>query len=116
MDAIVAAVCSHDLISKMFRAPLHPLIRRKALALDCIDYQPHLFRHCSHEVRGDWDVALAAVKRDGGLLQYASDSLKQNRDLAIIALAHGGTLQDVASELQDDKALVLLAVTKTPAT
>ncbi len=59
----------------------------------------------------DRDVMLAAVKRDGMKLEYASDDLKRDRKVVLAAVrSDGGALKHAAAELQADMEVVLAAI------
>ena len=60
----------------------------------------------------DYDVMLAAVLRDGSLLEFASRMLRNDRDLVCAAVRHDGmALEFAAVSLQNDREVVWAAVT-----
>eukprot|EP00854_Cymbomonas_tetramitiformis_P019328 gene19328-23111_t len=64
----------------------------------------------------DRDVISAAVSTNGRLLRYASESLRDDRELALIAVANGDALSVLSERLRDDKEVVMRALTsKYPA-
>jgi Domain of unknown function (DUF4116) len=62
------------------------------------------------------DVMLAAVKDDGFAIQFASENLRDDRELAMIAISNKArSLEHLSPRLQNDKDVVLEAVKKNPA-
>eukprot|EP00971_Amphidinium_carterae_P326564 6457434-Amphidinium_carterae.1 len=63
------------------------------------------------ELKGDQDVVLAAVARDGMALQWAAEELKADRDIVLAAVAEDGrALRWAAELLKSSKDIVLVAV------
>ena len=58
----------------------------RRIAIESITMRPETFRVMSSELQGDIEVAMAAVKQDGRLLQYASEKLKNNKRIVLAAL------------------------------
>jgi Domain of unknown function (DUF4116) len=60
----------------------------------------------------DHDVMMAAVLRDGSLLEFASRMLRNDRDLVCAAVRHDGmALEFAGAELKNDREVVWAAVT-----
>ena len=63
------------------------------------------------EIRGDKDVVLAAVHRDGHALRWSSQELRRDKEVVLEALQQTPwALQHAAPELQSDKEVVMTAV------
>ena len=69
--------------------------------------------HAALELKGDREIVLASIGKDGRALQFASSELKGDREIVLAALGKNGrTLQFAASELKGDREIVLAAVGK----
>ncbi len=67
--------------------------------------------YASEELRGDFEVVLEAVKRDGRALEHASDKLRGDRDLVIAAVRTScDVLQYASEEFCGDREVILEAV------
>jgi hypothetical protein len=62
--------------------------------------------------RSDRDVVLAAVRHDGYALQFASDELKDDKEIVLTAIEtyEGDVLEYASERLKDDRETVLAAV------
>ena len=72
------------------------------------------------DLRGNYDVVLAAVRKDGGALQFASEALKADKDVVLAAVSNNGHAFDYATAfvyaseaLKADKDVVLAAVNQS---
>lgn len=61
-------------------------------------------------LRSDKEMVMAAVQQSGMRLQYAGDSLKADKAIALLAIQHGCILQVIDPSLHDDKDVVLAVV------
>ena len=66
----------------------------------------NIFSAVSEALRGDEQVMTAAVTMDGGLLQYASNALKNDLRLVTLAMQQQGHIKDT-DEFEDVKGLVM---------
>ena len=67
------------------------------------------------ELRGDHDVVLAAVRRDGAALFAATAELKGNREVVLAAVTQNGlALFSASAELKADPEVVYVAVAQDP--
>jgi len=67
--------------------------------------------NASKELKGDREVVLEAVKRDGCALQYASEELKGDREVVKEAVKQNeGALEHASEELKGDRDVMLEAV------
>ncbi|KAG7338092.1 protein of unknown function DUF4116 containing protein [Nitzschia inconspicua] len=69
-----------------------PSIVSSTICIDTMLDAPHILRHASQRLKDDFDVVLAAVKRCGSNLKYASYDLRRNRTIVVAA-----TRQDASS-------------------
>eukprot|EP01046_Picozoa_sp_COSAG06_P029857 COSAG06_NODE_2799_length_6266_cov_19.296596_4_plen_871_part_00 len=73
-----------------------------------------ILKKAPEELRGDKEVALAAVAQSGGALQHASDELRGAKEVALAAVAQNGHALEVASdELRGDTQVALAAVAQS---
>lgn len=69
------------------------------------------FLAAPRDIRGDYEVALAAVEQKGSLLNYTSEELRSDRRMVFAAVRNDGNALQYASEaLRDDRDVVLEAV------
>ena len=70
-------------------------------------------KYASETLKDDRDVVLAAVAQNGFALEYASETLKKDRNFLLDAVAQNGWALRYASEtLKNDRDVVLAAVAK----
>lgn len=85
------------------------LVKHKPLVLAAVKNGATLLDAC--RLCDDKDVVLAAVKRDGRELHYASDVLQNDKEVVLAAVRqYGQALSDASDELRNDKEVVLTAV------
>jgi hypothetical protein len=73
-----------------------------------------IFRFLKQELRGDWDIALAAVTYNPSLLYSCSVSLQENREFILAAVCRYGMVLQFASDFLEDRGVVLAAVSQFP--
>ena len=67
----------------------------------------------TEELKGDREIVLAAVSRNGWALQYATEELKGDREIVLAAVSRNGwALQYATEELKGDREIVLAAVSE----
>ena len=65
-------------------------------------------RYASEELKNDREVVLQVVKQDGGALRYASEELKNDREVVLAAVKQNGwALMYASEELKNDREVVL---------
>jgi hypothetical protein len=70
------------------------------------------FETLSPELKGNKEVALAAVTNEGMTLKFASPELKSDKEVVLASVKQNGSALEFASlELKSDKEVVLAAVT-----
>eukprot|EP01046_Picozoa_sp_COSAG06_P008717 COSAG06_NODE_443_length_15706_cov_348.207022_10_plen_738_part_00 len=80
----------------------------KEVALAAVAQSGGALQYASEELRGDKEVALAAVATSGGALVYASEALRGDEEVALAAVAQAGyALQYASEELRGDKEFML---------
>ena len=63
-----------------------------------------LLEYASEKLKNNKDVVMAVVKKNGRALKYASEELKNDRDVVMVAVAENSNALNYASEnLKDDK-------------
>ena len=68
-------------------------------------------QYASEELKKDKDVVMVAVAQNGLALEYASDELKNDKEVVMAAVTQKGlALQYASAELKNDKEVVLAAV------
>lgn len=81
---------------------------------DLIEANSELFVHLDDSMRANREVALAAVKIRGGHLYNAADNIKSDREVVIAALMCSGIsccpLEYASDKLRNDRELVELAI------
>lgn len=67
--------------------------------------------YASQELKNDRDVVIAAVKHDGYALQYVSNEMKNDKDVVMIAVEQdGGALQYASFRLKNKRDVVMTVV------
>ena len=80
-------------------------------ALKAVKQNGLALEYASDELKNDKEVVLAAVKQYGRALEYASDRLKDDKEVVLAAIEKYGYASAWASErLNNDKEVVLAAV------
>ena len=70
-----------------------------------------VLRYASDTLKNDRDVVLAAVQHYGMVLHYASANLRNDQDIVLAAVQqHGDALQYASDGLRNDQGVVLVAV------
>ena len=67
--------------------------------------------YASEKLKDDREIVLAAVTKSGSALEFASDKLKDDKEIVLAAVTKNGFyLQYASNRLKDDKEIVLVAV------
>ena len=76
-----------------------------------VEAAPSALLYASERLKNDKEVVLAAVKRSGAALEYASEELRDDREMVLSAVySDWGCLKWVASQrLQQDEELLEFA-------
>ena len=84
----------------------------KKKALEIVQASGWEFKNLPDDsLKKDKEIVLAAVKQDGGALQYADDSFKKDKEIVLIAVKNNGLALEYADDsLKKDKEIVLIAV------
>jgi hypothetical protein len=76
------------------------------------------FKCCSEDVKGDIEVALAALSKNKFNMRYLSHKLKANREFVLRAFASDDDdafiFRNCSAELRGDRQVVLAAISKNP--
>merc|ERR1711957_603448 len=80
-----------------------PLIARSLQEVSAADDVMVWFRSAPEAVRGDREILLAAVAKDGYSLWHASDELKADREIVLTAMSQNlQSLRYAAADLRSD--------------
>ena len=85
----------------------------KQILLKAIEADPCIIKSASERMRNDKEVMVEVVKRSGCLLKHASAELQNDKDIVIQAVSNGGesgALQWASKTLKDDREVVLTAI------
>ncbi len=84
----------------------------KDFVIGVVSSSPYQYSYASQRLRADRDVFLAALKGEGifSPMQHAHPSLKNDRDLAALAVRrHGGAFEYLSPRLRGDRGLYLMS-------
>lgn len=83
----------------------------KAFVISLIKEDPRNYKFASEKLRNDISVALVAFELDGLLLEYAGEKVKNNRTLTSLAVKNNGLALEFADpKFQDDNDIVAIAM------
>lgn len=83
----------------------------KAFVISLIKEDPRNFKFASEKLKNDLSVALVALELDGLLLEHVGPELKQNKKLTAIAVKNNGLALEFADpKYQDDPEIVAVAM------
>lgn len=83
----------------------------KSTVLSLVESDGYLLEHASKSLKNDKDIVLAAVKNFGFSLMHASDHLRDDKQLVVNAVrTHGCSLQYASARLKADTFIVENAV------
>jgi len=92
---------------------MHIIYKLNDLLLCLLNNNGHYLQYISNELRNDKEIALTAVSTNWRALQYASDELKNNKEFVLKAASQNGlALQYASGELKHDIEIVLKAVSQ----
>ena len=75
--------------------------------------QPYELEHAAEELKGDREIVMTAVSKNGMALQFATEELKGDREIVMAAVSqHGMALQFASEELKGDREIVMTAVSQ----
>lgn len=98
-----------------FKWASYELKQNKKITLTAISHpdNPIKLRDVVDKFRNNRDVVIAAVKRDGDNLKWASNRLKRDREVVLTAIKYSkepGSFKKVMAQFRDDKEIVIAAV------
>ena len=71
--------------------------------------------HATEELKGDREIVLAAVSKDGDALQYATEELKGDREIVLAAVSQDGRALNCATDgLKADEEMMRHALEQSP--
>ena len=73
---------------------------------------PHRFKIASKKIKNNKNIVLAVMKKNGYLLEYTSDELKNDREVVITAISNsnGQALQYASEQLKNDREVIFTAL------
>ncbi|KAG2374728.1 hypothetical protein C9374_010472 [Naegleria lovaniensis] len=87
------------------------MIRDGNFVLQQVKHDGFALEYASQELRNDREIVLEAVKQNGFALEYASQELRNDREIVLEAVKQNGFALEYASqELRNDRGFVLEAV------
>ena len=87
------------------------LFSNKDFISNVVSIKGNLLKAASEKLRADREVVLIAVAQYGSAFEFASAELRSDREFVLIAVAQCGTALEFASdELRSDREVVLIAV------
>ena len=87
---------------------------QKALTYNAVKQNGWPLKYASDALKNDKEVVLAAVKQNGRALGYASNALKEDKDVVLEAVKQNGRALGYAHyDLKNDRGVVLAAVTQS---
>jgi hypothetical protein len=88
-------------------------VRYREIVMAAVKKNGSALEYASKELRGNKEVVLAAVQQDWRALQNASDELKRDHEVVMAAVGeHGDALQYASKKLKRDHEVVMAAVKK----
>ncbi len=99
---------SYDSLLKICK--IYP--QNKTVMVETLKHRGTLLEFAGHTLKNDKDVVLVAVLQNGKALEYAGPTLKNDKDVVLAALRHwnAGALEHASPDLKNDQKVVLAAV------
>jgi hypothetical protein len=114
-ELVITAVRNHE-DALAYASPT--LKNDKDVVLIAVSKYGSALRFASDNLKNDRDVVIVAINCDADALRYASPTIRNDRDIVKIAIIRdrffGFAFQGASETLQDDKELVLMAISKNP--
>ena len=111
MDIIKAAILNNSSAFTKIDAEFLPILKQnKPFFLDVLKKNGLILEYASNELKGDIDIVSTAISQNGMALKHASDELQNNKDIVLNAVKQSGMVLEYAPLLQNDKDIVLQAV------
>ena len=101
------------LVRTMFPLRELPLSYRRdrKIVLAAVKKEGEDLKYASKELRSDREIVLAAVKQNGEVLSYTSEKLHLDREIVLAAVKQNGeAYRCLTSELRNDREIVLAAL------
>jgi hypothetical protein len=87
----------------------------KNAAMAAVKKHGSALKYASDDLKKDKEVVLNAVKNDGYALRYASDDLKKDKEVVLAAVKQNGlSLLYASEELKKDKDVAMAAILQNP--
>ena len=104
---VIRSLCDEDVTMALMETWWNDL----EVLLVGVDIFPGLLKYAPERVRHDRDTVLAAVRVDGGALLGVPDEFRDDREIVLAAVTnYGGALKYASETLRADREIVLAAV------
>ena len=79
--------------------------------LERVSVEPGALKHATEELKGDHEIVMTAVSKDGWALQHTTQELKSDREIVTAAVSENGSaLQFATKDLKEDEEMLQLAL------
>lgn len=113
---ILEEVASMDVFGESDRGPrFMESVDNRGAVLEAVKENPDALDYASRRLKADRGIMLEAVKRDGWALKFAPEgaSVRADKDVVLAAVGNDGSaLQEASPELQQDRAVLLKAISQ----
>ena len=103
----------------IYKSPYLPIKFRndKEIMIAAVNQNPYVFYSLPSEWQLNKQIAFEVLKQKGDYLQKMDYSLRQDKDLVLVAMeTYPYAIASASEKLQDDRDVALLAITKDPST
>jgi hypothetical protein len=84
------------------------IVRR---AIKCVHSEGAAFQYASNRLRNNFEITIMAIEQDANLIVYASDVVRNDPDIMEYVVSHNGLLLEFGSdEIKNNDMIVLIAV------
>ena len=84
------------------------------IVMAAVSQDGYALQDAAEELKGDREIVMAAVSQNGGALRFAAEELKGDREIVMAAVSHfGEALRHATKELKGDREIVLAAVSQS---
>lgn len=78
--------------------------------IQIVEQDPWVYEHLDYDVRSHREIAKAAFLKDGALLEFAPDSIREDKELVCVALENAYVFKYAFDKLQHDKEVIMHAI------
>mmetsp|Transcript_69784 Transcript_69784/g.110281 ORF Transcript_69784/g.110281 Transcript_69784/m.110281 type:complete len:347 (+) Transcript_69784:55-1095(+) len=112
---ILEEVASMDVFGESDGPRFMESVDNRGAVLEAVKENPDALDYASRRLKADRGIMLEAVKRDGWALKFAPEgaSVRADKDVVLAAVGNDGSaLQEASPELQQDRAVLLKAISQ----